>query len=159
MAMPEVPGRDDRVVVSAHTDVGARLATATGDSHECCCRGGPDLRCVDVLGDLSSSSATFRGSDPPGTAEASGQTSPAIGLSGVPSVGGTCRSSCGCGSAIEVALCFHQLEIVVVVVEAGDASNLNRWNEEPKPFVWHKNAEEILDTLANYCERISDSGH
>jgi transposase len=33
------------------------------------------------------------------------------------------------------------------------------WNEEPKPFVWHKSADEILDTLAGYCERISDSGH
>ena len=33
------------------------------------------------------------------------------------------------------------------------------WNENPRPFVWHKTADEILDTLANYCERISDSGH
>ena len=33
------------------------------------------------------------------------------------------------------------------------------WNEDPKPFVWHKSADEILDTLAAYCERISDSGH
>ena len=36
---------------------------------------------------------------------------------------------------------------------------IDRWNEEPKPFVWHKSADEILDTLARYCERISDSGH
>jgi transposase len=34
-----------------------------------------------------------------------------------------------------------------------------QWNEEPKPFVWHKSADEILDTLASYCARISDSGH
>jgi transposase len=33
------------------------------------------------------------------------------------------------------------------------------WNDDPKPFVWHKTADEILDTLANYCDRISDSGH
>jgi hypothetical protein len=33
------------------------------------------------------------------------------------------------------------------------------WNNEPKPFVWHKTADEILDTLAAYCQRISDSGH
>ncbi|MBV9283381.1 MAG: IS630 family transposase [Acidimicrobiia bacterium] len=33
------------------------------------------------------------------------------------------------------------------------------WNDEPKPFVWHKTADEILDSLANYCQRISDSGH
>jgi len=33
------------------------------------------------------------------------------------------------------------------------------WNEDPKPFVWHKSATEILATLASYCARISDSGH
>jgi len=35
----------------------------------------------------------------------------------------------------------------------------DHWNEDPKPFVWHKSADEILDTLAAYCARISDSGH
>ena len=33
------------------------------------------------------------------------------------------------------------------------------WNDNPKPFVWHKTADEILDSLATYCQRISDSGH
>jgi transposase len=33
------------------------------------------------------------------------------------------------------------------------------WNENPKPFVWHKTADEILDSLAAYCQRINDSGH
>jgi len=33
------------------------------------------------------------------------------------------------------------------------------WNDDPQPFVWHKTADEILTNLANYCERISDSGH
>jgi transposase len=33
------------------------------------------------------------------------------------------------------------------------------WNDDPRPFVWHKTADEILTNLANYCERISDSGH
>lgn len=36
---------------------------------------------------------------------------------------------------------------------------IEQWNDEPKPFVWHKSADEILDTLASYCSRISDSGH
>ena len=36
---------------------------------------------------------------------------------------------------------------------------IDQWNNEPKPFVWHKSADEILDTLATYCQRISDSGH
>ena len=33
------------------------------------------------------------------------------------------------------------------------------WNDDPKPYVWHKTADEILGNLAAYCARISDSGH
>jgi transposase len=36
---------------------------------------------------------------------------------------------------------------------------INEWNKDPKPFVWHKTADEILETLAAYCSRINDSGH
>jgi len=32
------------------------------------------------------------------------------------------------------------------------------WNDDPKPYVWHKTADEILDSLAAYCGRITDSG-
>jgi transposase len=37
------------------------------------------------------------------------------------------------------------------------------WNEDPKPFVWHKTAQQILERLAGYCgavitENISASG-
>jgi len=44
-------------------------------------------------------------------------------------------------------------------LETAIESWIAHWNEEPKPFVWHKSADEILDTLASYCARISDSGH
>src|SRR5579859_890772 len=30
-----------------------------------------------------------------------------------------------------------------------------QWNENPKPFTWKKTAEEILDSLARYLQRIS----
>jgi transposase len=33
------------------------------------------------------------------------------------------------------------------------------WNEDPRPFVWTRTADEILESLAMYCKRISDSGH
>src|ERR1017187_1968653 len=33
------------------------------------------------------------------------------------------------------------------------------WNDNPKPFVWKKTAEEILDSLARYLKRISGPGH
>jgi transposase len=36
---------------------------------------------------------------------------------------------------------------------------INEWNNDPKPFIWTKTADEILDTLAAYCLRINDSGH
>lgn len=36
---------------------------------------------------------------------------------------------------------------------------ITNWNDEPRPFVWHKTADDILDNLAAYCRRISDSGH
>jgi len=36
---------------------------------------------------------------------------------------------------------------------------INEWNRDPKPFVWTKSADEILETLAAYCERITWSGH
>jgi transposase len=36
---------------------------------------------------------------------------------------------------------------------------ITNWNDNPKPFVWHKTADQILENLANYCQRINDSGH
>lgn len=32
-------------------------------------------------------------------------------------------------------------------------------NEDPKPFVWTKSADEILDSVVRFCQRTSDSGH
>jgi transposase len=36
---------------------------------------------------------------------------------------------------------------------------MKTWNEDPRPYVWTKPAEQILDSIARYCERISDSRH
>jgi transposase len=36
---------------------------------------------------------------------------------------------------------------------------VTNWNDNPRPYVWHKTADEILDTLATYIGRTSDSGH
>ena len=32
-------------------------------------------------------------------------------------------------------------------------------NEAPKPFVWTKTADEILASVARFCQRTSGSGH
>jgi hypothetical protein len=29
------------------------------------------------------------------------------------------------------------------------------WNDNPRPFTWHKSAEAILDRLAGYCRSLS----
>lgn len=47
----------------------------------------------------------------------------------------------------------------VTELEADIRKWINEWNKEPKPFVWTKSADEILETLATYCQRIIDSGH
>jgi hypothetical protein len=46
-----------------------------------------------------------------------------------------------------------------VAARLGVNRTIDHWNDDPKPFVWHKSADEILGTLAAYCARISDSGH
>jgi transposase len=33
------------------------------------------------------------------------------------------------------------------------------WNDAPRPFVWTRTADEILDTIAAYYQRINDSAH
>jgi len=32
-------------------------------------------------------------------------------------------------------------------------------NQDPKPFVWHKTADQILHSVARFCKRTLDSGH
>ncbi len=36
---------------------------------------------------------------------------------------------------------------------------LEVYNENPKPFIWTKRADQILESLKTYCSRISDTGH
>jgi transposase len=33
------------------------------------------------------------------------------------------------------------------------------WNENPRPYVWTKPAEQILESIARYCQRINQTGH
>jgi transposase len=36
---------------------------------------------------------------------------------------------------------------------------IESWNDNPRPFVWTKTADQILESIARYCKRINDSGH
>jgi len=44
-------------------------------------------------------------------------------------------------------------------LEAAIRAFLANHNSHPKPFVWTKTADQILDSIARYCQRINDSGH
>jgi transposase len=47
----------------------------------------------------------------------------------------------------------------VQALEADIRAWVADWNQHPRPFIWTKTAEEILDSLARYCRRISGAGH
>jgi transposase len=51
----------------------------------------------------------------------------------------------------------------VAELEADVQAWIHTWNEDPKPFVWTKSADEILDSLAHYCQKLTalnnDSDH
>jgi len=34
---------------------------------------------------------------------------------------------------------------------------IETWNDDPKPYVWTKTADQILESIATYCTRISES--
>jgi transposase len=36
---------------------------------------------------------------------------------------------------------------------------IETWNANPQPFVWTKTADEILESIARYCNRINESRH
>jgi transposase len=36
---------------------------------------------------------------------------------------------------------------------------IDTWNDDPRPYVWVKTADQILASVGNYCTRINDSRH
>ncbi|MEJ7705015.1 MAG: IS630 family transposase [Geodermatophilaceae bacterium] len=47
----------------------------------------------------------------------------------------------------------------VQALEADIRNWIKIWNENPRPFVWTKTADEILEALTRYCQRINGAGH
>ena len=47
------------------------------------------------------------------------------------------------------------------VTELKDSINTwtDNWNNNPRPFTWHKTADQIFDTMATYMQQIPHSGH
>jgi transposase len=44
-------------------------------------------------------------------------------------------------------------------LEADIRAWTDAWNADPRPFVWTKTADEILESIARYLQLINDSGH
>lgn len=44
-------------------------------------------------------------------------------------------------------------------LEAAIRQHIDIHNQQPKPFVWTKSADQIFESLGRFCSRISDSGH
>jgi hypothetical protein len=54
---------------------------------------------------------------------------------------------------------IHDHEVALPAHHRITLPTIANWNDNPKPFIRHKTADEILDSLAAYCQRINDSGH
>jgi transposase len=44
-------------------------------------------------------------------------------------------------------------------LETAIRNYIQHHNKNPKPFVWHKTADQILDSVSRFCKRTLDSGH
>ena len=47
----------------------------------------------------------------------------------------------------------------VAALNADIRAWIDTWNDHPRPFVWTKTADEILYSIARYCNRINESRH
>ena len=47
----------------------------------------------------------------------------------------------------------------VQTLEADIRAWIDTWNDDPRPYVWTKTADEILDSIAAFCQRTSGAGH
>jgi transposase len=47
----------------------------------------------------------------------------------------------------------------VAALNADIRAWIETWNGDPKPFIWTKTADQILESIARYCTRINESRH
>ncbi len=60
---------------------------------------------------------------------------------------------------ITVKLLRRGVHRSVTALEKDIRGWIEQWNTNPKPYVWTRTADQILESLAAYCHRINDSGH
>ena len=44
-------------------------------------------------------------------------------------------------------------------MESAIRTFIQHHNKDPKPFIWHKTADQILDSVARFCTRTLGTGH
>jgi hypothetical protein len=49
------------------------------------------------------------------------------------------------------------MDLAQLIVAIGEY--IDRHNQKPKPFLWHKTADQILDSVARFCVRTLETGH
>jgi hypothetical protein len=59
---------------------------------------------------------------------------------------------------ITVKLLRRGVHRSVTALEKDIRNWIKQWNTNPKPYVWTRTADQILESLAAYCQRINDSG-
>jgi transposase len=57
-------------------------------------------------------------------------------------------------SALTTKLLQRSAHANVTALAADIETWVQHWNDNPKPFVWHRTADEILDRLAKYCATV-----
>jgi len=62
------------------------------------------------------------------------------------------------GAETPLAPTSRQPPAVSPAREADIRKSINEWNNDPRPFIWTKTAEEILEILAAYYGLITDAG-
>jgi transposase len=60
---------------------------------------------------------------------------------------------------ITVKLIRRGVHRSVTALEADIRAWISNWNTNPRPYVWTRTADEILQSLTAYCGRINDSRH
>ena len=58
-------------------------------------------------------------------------------------------------SALTTKKLQRSAHVSVKALAADITAWVEHWNADPKPFTWHKTADQILDRLAGYCRAIN----
>ena len=56
---------------------------------------------------------------------------------------------------LDAALALVTDDFCVRALEADIKDWIEHWNDNPRPYVWVKTADQILASIARYCERVS----